>query len=268
LCDFARELIQEEFGLLDPLTAQYDLPVEQYVAILSRLKPRFIHHPKSKKLLQLILTEHGCDVDKTYFDVPRMRSSTSDNYLTTGIAYAWHPHRDTWYSAPQSQINWWLPIYELDNNGVAFHPRYWAEPVPNDSDKYNYYEWNSTHRPAAAHFVKQDTRPIPRPTTAIELEPQISPVCPVGGIVLFSAAQMHSSVPNLSGKTRFSIDFRVVHTDDVAAKRGAPNLDSACTGTSLRDFLCCRDLSHIPDEVIGLYRDGTEDRGKLVYDPV
>jgi hypothetical protein len=40
------------------------------------------------------------------FDMPRLRSSTSDNYLTTGIAYEWHPHRDTWYSAPQCQINW------------------------------------------------------------------------------------------------------------------------------------------------------------------
>jgi hypothetical protein len=30
-----------------------------------------------------------------------MRSATAHEYLTTGIAYAFHPHRDTWYSAPQ-----------------------------------------------------------------------------------------------------------------------------------------------------------------------
>lgn len=43
-----------------------------------------------------------------------MRSATAHEYLTTRIAYAFHPHRDTWYSAPQAQLNWWFPIYELD----------------------------------------------------------------------------------------------------------------------------------------------------------
>src|SRR5262245_24181520 len=109
LCDFGRELIEAEFGCADPANVQHHMNVEGYVEILSRLKPKFIHHPKSKYYLQRILEEHGCSPDKTYFDVPRLRSSTSHNYLTTGIAYAWHLHRDTWYSAPQSQINWWLP---------------------------------------------------------------------------------------------------------------------------------------------------------------
>jgi hypothetical protein len=104
LCEFAREMIREAFGPLDPLKAQYSLPVEEYANILSRLKPKFIHHPNSKLFIQSILREHGCDLDRTYFDVPRMRTSTSDNYLTSGIAYAWHPHRDTWYSAPQCQL--------------------------------------------------------------------------------------------------------------------------------------------------------------------
>jgi len=266
LCQFAREMIQEEFGSRDALTAQHSLPVEDYAAILSRLKPKFIHHPKSKLLIQGILKERGCDLDKTYFDVPRMRSSTSDNYLTTGIAYAWHPHRDTWYSAPHSQLNWWLPIYEIDSNdGVAFHPRYWKEPVVNDSKKYNYYQWNKEHRAAAVNYIKEDPRPLPRPLSPIELHPQLRPTPPVGGIILFSGAQLHSTVPNNSGKTRFSIDFRTVHLDDVAAKRGAPNLDSACTGTSLRDFLRGSDLARIPEDVLSLYNDGTESAGDLLY---
>jgi hypothetical protein len=43
-------------------------------------------------------------------------------------------------------------------------------------------------------------------------------------------AQMRSSVPNTSGKTRFSIDFRVVHEDDVKGKKGAPIVYEECTG--------------------------------------
>jgi len=61
LVELARELIAQAFGPLDPETAQY-----------------------SKKFIQEILAGLGCDLDKTYFDVPRMRTAMSDNYL---VAY-------------------------------------------------------------------------------------------------------------------------------------------------------------------------------------
>jgi hypothetical protein len=102
----------------------------------------------------------------------------------------------------------------------------------------------------------------------LELDPQIRLIVPAGGIILFSAAQMHSSVPNTSGRTRFSIDFRVVHIDDVKDKHGAPHSDEACTGTTMRDYLRVTDCSHIPDDLVALYDDGTTDRGKSVYAPV
>ncbi len=266
LCQFADELIREAFGKLSPEQAQYQLPVEEYAAILAELKPQFIHHPKSKKYIQTLLKELGCELSKTYFDVPRMRTSTSDGYLTTGIAYAWHPHRDTWFSAPQCQINWWMPIYPIDaNHGVAFHPHYWKAPIKNDSSKYNYYQWNKEFRPNASQYLKEDPRPLPRPIEPVEHEPQIRPVCPPGGIVMFAGAQLHSTVPNTSGKTRYSIDFRTVNLDDLEAKTGAPNIDSQCTGTALRDYLRATDLSRIPEEIVGSYDDDTQEAGELVY---
>jgi hypothetical protein len=60
-------------------------------------------------------------------------------------------------------------------------------------------------------------------------------------------------VPNNSGRTRFSIDFRTVNIDDVAARRGAPNVDSACTGTTMGDYLRGTDLAHVPEEYYSLY---------------
>ena len=269
LTNFARSMIEDAFGGLDPRTAQKNMEVERYADILGKLKPAFIHHPEAKRHLKGIMEDFGCSPEKTYFDVPRMRSSTSDNYLTTGIAFAWHPHRDTWYSAPQCQINWWLPIYEIESdNAMAFHPRYWSQPVKNSSSEYNYYVWNKLYRGEdVAKLIKADPRPLPRATEPIDLDPQIRLICPVGGVVLFSGAQMHSSVPNTSGVTRFSIDFRTVHLDDAVAKRGAPNIDSACTGTVMRDYLRCTDLSRIPEEVIALYDDGTETGGELIYVP-
>jgi len=72
-------------------------------------------------------------------------------------------------------------------------------------------------------------------------------------MVLFSGAQMHSSVPNTSGRTTYSIDCRTVQVDDVAEKRGAPRCDEHCTGTTMRDYLRCSDLAHIPDPSVALY---------------
>jgi hypothetical protein len=256
LCEFARELIEEAFAPLEPREAQYSLPVEEYVAILAKLKPYFIHHPKSKQFMQGILSELGCDLSKTYFDVPRMRTATHGGYLTSGIAYAFHPHRDTWYSAPSCQLNWWFPIYDIESeNAMAFHPRYWSQPVKNGSSGYNYYEWNKESRKNAAQHIKKDTRKQPHAEEPLELEPQLRLVSKVGGIIIFSGAQMHSTVPNTSGRTRFSIDFRTVHIDDVVALQGAPNIDSACTGTTLRDFLRATDFSGIPEDLILPYEN-------------
>ena len=254
LVDFAKEMLKEAFGSLDPETAQYHIEVEKYAALLADLKPRFIHHARSKECIQGILRELRFDPGKTYFDVPRMRSSTSDDYLTSGIAYAFHPHRDCWYSAPFCQINWWMPIFPItEDNGMAFHPHYWDSPVRNGSRDYNYAEWNRTSRKLASQFVKTDTRKQPKPEEPMELDPQIRVVQPPGSILLFSAAQMHSSVPNTSGKTRFSIDFRSVNIDDAVHHRGARNIDSDCTGTCMGDYLRGTDLARLPDQLIAEY---------------
>jgi hypothetical protein len=268
LVAFTRELIENAFRPYDPRTAQFELPVEQYVDILAKLKPFFIHHPRSKELVKNILREYGCDPEGTYFDVPRLRSSTSNNYLTTGIAYAFHPHRDTWYSAPPCQLNWWLPVYDITpDNGMAFHPRYFDEPIKNGSRNYNYYEWNKTSRASAAQHIKVDTRVQPKPEQDIELDPQIRVVAPSGGVTIFSGSQLHSSIPNTSGVTRFSIDFRTVHIDDVNGKGGAINVDSESTGTSLRDFLRVSDLEKLPDESVALYDEEPVAGDRLVYKP-
>lgn len=255
--DFTRSLVESAFGSRDPETAQYDMPVEDYAGLLASLKPSFIHHPESKRHLQRILTSVGCDPDQVFFDVPRLRTSTSDDYLTTGIAYAFHPHRDTWYSAPLSQLNWWMPIYDLQaDNGLAFHQQYWRQGVANGSAEYDYQDWNATSRVVAATMISQDTRKQPRPEEPVELEPQVKVVCPVGGIILFSGSQLHSSVPNTSGRTRFSVDFRTVHLGDARSLRGAPNVDARCTGTTMGDYLRVSDLAEVPADVVSTYMPG------------
>lgn len=258
LCTLAQELSREAFAPHAPQDAQHHMPVEQFNAILAKLKPTFIHHPKAKELIRQMLEDFGCDPAQVHFDVPRLRTMAHGDYMRAGLAYQFHPHRDTWFSAPMSQINWWLPVFDITpENAMAFHPRYWAEPVRNSSAEYDYDRWNQEGRKLAAQQIKTETRKQPRALDGIEPEPQVRLVSPVGGTILFSAAQLHSTVDNTSGRTRFSIDFRTVHLGDLRDGRGAPNIDSASSGTTLGDYLRGTDLAPLPADLIARYRVAT-----------
>jgi len=268
LASFARGLIEEAFSPWHPQHAHQHIDVSKAVEILVRLKPHFIHHPRTKELLQHVLLDHGCDPDQTYQDVPRLRVAYPKDYLTTGIAYAHHPHRDTWYSAPPCQLNWWMPLYDFEaEQGMAFHPAYWDQSVENDSASFDYYRWNAEGRRNAGQHVGKDTRVQPHATKPLMLTPEVRAVVPTGGIILFSGDQLHSTVPNQTPVARWSVDFRTVNLEDLAFRRGAPARDAACTGTSVRDFRRARDLQPMPEKVLAVYETGTPENGAAVFKP-
>ena len=257
LCAFARELSEEAFAPHDPPTAQDHMPAEEYAGILADLKPRFIHHPQAKERIGGLLGDLGCDGEKTYFDVPRLRTMAHGGYMTAGLALQFHPHRDTWFSAPYAQLNWWLPVYEVESeNSMAFHLDYFDRSIVNSSSGYDYDEWNRTGRQQAAQQITKDTRVQPEAQEELDLAADVRVVTPVGGVLIFSAAQLHSTVPNTTDKTRFSIDFRTVNIDDLESGNAARDVDSACTGTTLGDFVRASDLEPLPDDLIDRYRSG------------
>ena len=269
LRDFAFAMIEEAFAPLDPLEAQHHLTVDRFVEIFGPLKPRFIHHPRTMELMRALLSSLGCDPHETFLDVPRLRGVTSDSYLTAGVGYAHPLHRDTWWSAPLAQLNWWMPLCEIESeSSMAFHPRFWSEGVENHSEEFNYYEWNAVGRAEAARYIHDDPRKQPHPPADIDPEPQVRLVCPPSGVVLFSGAQMHSTVANTSGRTRYSIDFRTVNLADLEAGRSAPNADSRPLGTSLRDFRRMADLEAMPANVVARYDSGpVPEDAVLVFQP-
>ena len=220
--DFARGMIEDAFGDFDPRIAQDGMDVESYADLLGKLKPAFIHHPSRSGICQRSLrisaatwrrptsTCRGCGVRRAATISPPASPMPGTRIATPGTRR--RPARSTGGCRSTSSNS---------DNAMAFHPRYWSEPVKNSSAGYNYYTWNKLHRGEnVAKLVKEDPRPLPRATEPMELDPQIRLICPVGGLILFSAAQMHSSVPNTSGVTRFSIDFRTVHLDDVVERAG------------------------------------------------
>lgn len=91
LCEFARSMIEEAFGLRDPRTGQSLIVVEEFVSICAPLKPRFIHDPRTLELIRDVVEELGYGLNDTYIDVPRLRMVTHGGYLTSGVGYAHHP---------------------------------------------------------------------------------------------------------------------------------------------------------------------------------
>ncbi|TAE23154.1 MAG: hypothetical protein EAZ92_14935 [Candidatus Kapaibacterium sp.] len=257
LRNWADELISEAFGA-EPQKAQYDMAVEQFVTVAGPLKSKFTNHQKTKELIRDILKEFGCDLERTYFDVPRLRVVSSDGYLTAGVGYAYKAHRDSWYGAPDCQLNWWFPIYDLDvNQTMSMYTNYWAAPIQNSSDAYNHKEWIEVGRTLAASQITTDTRKHPLPTEKVDESGEMRIVSAAAEMLVFSGSYLHATAPNTSGKTRFSIDFRTISLDDLLARKGAPNVDCKASGLDvyLKDFLLASDFSPIADEYAAPYAD-------------
>lgn len=268
--DHAWDLIREAFDPIAPEVAQDELPVEKFVEIVADLKPRYTHSARAKQLLADLIASYGCDPSQTYFDLPKLRIVTHSAYLTAGVGYAYKEHRDVWYSCPPCQNNWWIPMSEITPDcALAFFPKYWENPVPNSSGGFDAFDWNAKGRASAAQHVKSDNRNHPTLEAKADLGDDLRVIGGPGSILIFSAGQLHATVPNTAGRTRFSIDFRTAHIDDLRSRAGAKLVDASSTGTTIYDFARADDLSPVPADVAAMY---DADAGKqvdrvLVFEP-
>jgi hypothetical protein len=149
----------------------------------------------------------------------------------------------------------------VPENAMGFYPGLFDRPVENNSELYNYYEWNVVRGTRMAQATGRN------PITSFNVAGTCVKYLPKpGGIIMFSAAQLHQTMANTTDRCRYSIDFRTVHADDAIRKAGAPNVDSRCTGSAIRDYLRGSNPSlRLPPEVVDAYNDGTESEGVLVH---
>ena len=247
--DYTREELTELFKPYDPEHVHEHIEPAEMADILGSWKPRFIHSERSKKLVRAVIEEVGFPADQTHYDLPKPRTSFPVGHLTTGVAFAFPWHRDVWYSAPAQQINWWLPIFPVrDDNAMAFDLNSFDRAVPNSSDAFDYYENNASRRTTATQVTRERQA---RPGALNHQAAQELVILPAPGeVLLFSGAQLHTSIPNTSGRARFSVDFRTVDIGDLMAGRSAPLVDVYCTGTAIRDFINVSDESSFDEETI------------------
>jgi len=255
----ARDQLTELFKPHDPEHAHEYFDPPTMATMLGIWKPAFIHSDRSKKLVCRIIEEAGFSPKHTHYDVPKPRTSFPVGHLTTGVAFAFPWHRDAWYSAPAQQINWWLPVFAArPNNSMSFDLQNFARAVPNTSGTFDYYQ-NNSHRLTTASQVTKEVQA--RPGAIDHMPAHDLVVLPgPGSVLLFSGAQLHTSIPNTSGRARYSVDFRTVDVRDLQSGRGAPLVDAYCTGTSIRDFRNIADGSSFDEGMVqGLFGAPPED---------
>ena len=99
----------------------------------------------------------------------------------------------------------WAAFHGSRSPCMTFHIGYWNRHLKNSSHEFNYQDWNEHGRKDAVKQVGPDTRRQSEALEPVELDPQIRLVPSADGMFVFSAAHLHSTVPNTSGRTRLSI---------------------------------------------------------------
>lgn len=262
---FAREQVTALFAPHDPRMVHEHVSPAEMARILGVWKPGFIHSERSKALLKAVVTAAGFSPDETMYDVPKPRTAFPREHLTTGIAYAFPWHRDTWYAAPSQQINWWFPVFELSpNNAMKFDLTSFAKAVDNDSSGFDAYQANRDRLTAASQIGK-DTRSRPGARTHVASDETVLVPQP-GQVIVFSGAHLHASIENTSGVGRYSVDFRTLDRRDMFAGRGAPTVDVHCSGTMLREFKSVATDEGFPEALVREMAGAPPEDAILLFD--
>ncbi len=230
LREFALQSIAHVLGReTDARSLHKLMPVAEFVPAVSRLKSYFTNSAEAKEIIRSFVIELGEDPADYLFDVPRLRVVPHYDYLHAGISYAYKPHRDTWYGSVQCQINTWMPVHGVvPEQTMMINPEYFTKPVSNSSADWQLSNWISKERKLASINITEETRPHPVPLEEVSSSNEAR-IAPNGGeMLIFSGAHLHGTVPNRTEQTRFSVDFRLMHIEDLKAGRGPVNVDSGC----------------------------------------
>ncbi|MCA9135863.1 MAG: hypothetical protein KDB00_03865 [Planctomycetales bacterium] len=226
----------------DPRNASRRMDGKQFFEKAGALRREFYQSDVCRAAIGDLLRLTGCDVGDHFCDPTRLRVVIEGGHHNPAAAPVYYAHRDTWYSNPQCQITWWMPLHAVSKSETfSFLPDYFDEPVGNDSAGFDYGQWTSkgtdlkigwqdaeAGRRELYPQLREDLPPHRR--IAFEAQP--------GEVIVFSGQHLHQTVPIEEGETRFSLDFRTVCLSDHRSGLGPVNVDNRSTGDAL--------LGHVP----------------------
>ncbi len=262
-CDFLHALYAGEVFLLPPTTASDELAQSVQVMladalgpdpgaiycgqsadhfrILGALRKRLFTEADMHAALFRVVESLGHDPKEFLCDPLRLRVVESGGHDNPRAAPVYTPHRDTWYAHPQSLVTWWIPLADTAaSETFVFYPDCFARAVANDSHNFEYRAWVEKGWDLKIGWQDREagrTEHYPGALGPFETGLPRGFACKRGQILVFSGAHFHETLRQTSGRTRFSVDFRLVHAGDLRAGRGAPNVDARARGSAIADYV-------------------------------
>lgn len=220
--------------------AHHLFDADVYFSRIGELRKKVYTSTEFHQLVNSVISSFGFDLRQQTYDPARLRVVAHNGHLNPAAAPIYHGHRDTWYSNPQSMITWWIPLHDVSPaETFEFFTDYFSKPVQNDSEVFDFDRWTSVGQQNRIGWQNKDTgrtQAYPR-----LLQETLGPRLPVGAkageLLLFSGQHLHQTCHNVTGKTRFSLDFRTVSSADFANGIGPENVDNRSTGTSFSQFV-------------------------------
>ena len=240
LADAVLALLRTELGGADERAHSASLPPATLFACIGRVRRALYTEPLWHDAVREVIGALGFSPAEYAFDPLRLRTVLSGGHHVSAAAPVYIGHRDTWYAHPQNALTWWIPLDDLDAaETFEFYLDMFASPVANDSEIFDYDAWVRNgwdlkigwQNSAAAQHARYPASYADHDSLRAE-----GFACGRAETLIFAAAHLHRTLPQTTGRTRFSLDFRIAHLDDFRCGIGAPNADNRSRGSVVTDY--------------------------------
>ena len=213
----ARAMACEAFAPHAPPDAQQSLDPAQFRARAGALRRSFMRDAQVRASFRAMIESLGLDPAATGADRLILRLQPSGDTHRGRRMRDLPAHRDTWGSNIMAQINLWGPVFPVEPGAtMVIWPALFDRAVPNTSA-----EWDLERlREAPGRYPL-----LPECRAPLDGADAVPIVIEPGDLLCFSGAHLHASRPNRTGRTRLSIDTRIVDRGDAHAGRGPANVD-------------------------------------------
>jgi hypothetical protein len=234
-------LLEDELGTVNVRTAYTKMSDDEFFQAIGRIRKTLFMEKHHRQNVYNVIEEMELDPEQIAFEPFRLRVIQHLGHKNPKAAAVYYPHRDTWYSHPQCLMVGWIPLHDLqENETFEVFPDWWNQPVPNDSEIFDYSHWVRDGwqlKIGWQHKLSGINANYPMATKDVDFGNRVGFSCEEASNIIFPGAHFHKTLEQETRKTRFSLDFRMVHLKDLAKKRGAPNVDSRCKGSAVIDYL-------------------------------
>ena len=223
LLETAQAMIAEAFAPHDPLSAHEAWGEREFGARAEALAAAYEKDPEIARRFAALLEALGVDPATTGWDRLRLRIQPPEGSYRSRRVQTLAPHRDSWGSGILAQVNWWAPIHPISaQRTMALYPDYFERALANASARWDFDELRRRLR------AGDDSYPlVPELLEPVDEKGAWPVLIAPGDLLCFAAAHLHGSIANETALVRYSTEVRTVGKDDLAAGRGAPNVDTA-----------------------------------------